>query len=57
MDGINEENYLEKQAEIVEFFNTKVNNSDKLTKRFEEFYESDPQNTLFCGVSIKLINI
>jgi hypothetical protein len=51
MNDINEENYLEKQAEIVEFFNTKVNKTDKLTKRFEEFHESNPQNTLFCGVS------
>lgn len=53
MEMINEENYsdLQKQAEIMQFFNTKVNKTDKLTKRFEEFYESYTENTMFCGVS------
>ena len=50
------EDYLTKfysrQTEFMEFFDTEVNKTDKLVKRFEEFSSSDPDDCLFCGVSL-----
>ena len=36
--------------ELIEFFNTKVNKTEKLTQRFEEFYRMRNNNSYFCGV-------
>ena len=38
-------------VEYIEFFDTKVNKTEKLVQRFEEFSSSDTDNCLFCGVS------
>ena len=43
--------FYSRQGEFIEFFNNKVNVTQKLVKRFEEFSASDTDNTLFCGVS------
>ena len=43
-------NSFEKQ--LLNFFDTKVNKSEKLVQRFEEFYARKNPNALLCGVSI-----
>jgi hypothetical protein len=39
---------------IHEFFNTKVNSTPEIVQRFEEYFSSKPNQTMFCGVSHQL---
>jgi hypothetical protein len=45
-------NFYSRQKEYIEFFDTKVNKTSKLIKRFEEFSSSDTDNCLSCGVGL-----
>ena len=47
--------YYYRQGEFMNFFNNKVNKTEKLVKRFEEFSASDSDNSLFCGVSYNFL--
>ena len=49
---LDEETFYYRQNELLEFFNTKVNKSAKLSQRFKEFFGGENDNAFFCGVII-----
>lgn len=48
---LNETQHFQRQAELQQFLQNNVTKSDKLTKRFEEFFLSEYNKTFYCGVS------
>lgn len=49
-DSLEQSTFYNRQSELMEFFETRVNKSEKLAKRFEEFSATDNWNSLACGV-------
>ena len=49
--SINDANYHRSQSFIDQFFRSKVDSTPELVQKFEEFFSSEANQSLFCGVN------